>query len=229
MRKLLLTAIVCGLSLASTQSARAQGHNASANASRFGIAVVDISYIFQNYPKFTRTMESMKTEMTTAEDSLKSERDRVQKMEEHRNTLKPGTDDFKRLDEELARQKADFNIKAGAIRRDFLEKEAQVYYQTYLEVSQVVNSFARNNNIGLVLRFNGDQIDPSRREDVLRAINQPIMFQNNIDITPDVLALLSRGGAAVPGGQANRPNNGRPAVKYRRRCAEFGDLPCCGA
>ncbi len=32
----------------------------------------------------------------------------------------------------------------------------------------------------------------NRREDVLREINKPVVFQNQIDITPDVLALLNR-------------------------------------
>ncbi|MEM9658727.1 MAG: hypothetical protein AAF961_10235, partial [Planctomycetota bacterium] len=68
---------------------------------------------------------------------------------------------------------------------------AKVYYQTYREVSAAVNNYARTNNIGLVLRFVGDQVDPNQREDVLRAINQPIVFQNSVDITPDVLTLLN--------------------------------------
>jgi hypothetical protein len=56
----------------------------------------------------------------------------------------------------------------------------------------------------MVLRFNGDPIDPQQREDVMRAIMQPIVFQSNIDITPDVLALLNR-GAAPPAAQQAQP------------------------
>jgi Skp family chaperone for outer membrane proteins len=203
-KNLLLSVVVGGLVSSVTANVLAQGNAAGANAPRYGVAVVDISYIFKNYPKFKAAMDGMKTEMETAESTLKAGRDRIAQMEEQRQTLKPGSQEFKQLDEEVARQKADFNIKAGSIRRDFLEREAKVYYQTYLEVSQVVRSFAQNNNIGLVLRFNGDQIDPSRREDVLRAINQPIMYQNSIDVTPDVLALLSRGATAGTAGQASR-------------------------
>jgi hypothetical protein len=82
-----------------------------------------------------------------------------------------------------------------------------------------VNQYASGNNIGMVLRFNGDQIDPAQREDVMRAIMQPIVYQNNIDITPDVLALLTRGGgAAAPasggaGGAATAPAGGTPTAQ----------------
>jgi Skp family chaperone for outer membrane proteins len=196
-RKLLLSAAIIGLIISQAPVARAQQNTAGANAARYGIAVVDISYIFKNYPAFTSAIEGLKKEMEGADGQLKADRDRLAQMEEQRNTLKPGTADFKRLDEELARQKADFSIKQGTIRRDFLEREAKIYYQTYTQVSYAVNQYASGNNIGMVLRFNGDQIDPAQREDVMRAIMQPIVYQNNVDITPDVLALLTRGGGAT--------------------------------
>jgi Skp family chaperone for outer membrane proteins len=194
-KKLLISAAIIGLICSQAARLQAQQNSAGANAPRYGIAVVDISYIFKNFPAFTSAIEALKKEMEAADGQLKADRDRLAQMEEQRNALKPGTPDFKRLDEELARQKADFSIKQGTIRRDFLEREAKIYYQTYTQVSYAVNQFASGNNIGMVLRFNGDQIDPAQREDVMRAIMQPIVYQNNIDITPDVLAVLNRGGA----------------------------------
>ena len=219
MRKLLLSAATIGLICSQFARVEAQQVSPGANASRYGIAVVDISYIFKNYPAFTSAIEGLKKEMEGADGQLKADRDRLAQMEEQRNTLKPGPADFKRLDEELARQKADFSIKQGTIRRDFLEREAKIYYQTYTQVSYAVNQFASGNNIGMVLRFNGDQIDPAQREDVMRAIMQPIVYQNNIDITPDVLAVLTRGGgAAAPatggtGAGAGAPTGGTPTAQ----------------
>jgi hypothetical protein len=116
-------------------------------------------------------------------------------MEEERNTKKPGSPEFKQLDESLARLKAEFSIKQGTVRRDFLEKEALVYYTSYNQVSAAVKAYADKNNIGMVLRFTGDDeiADKSAtpdREAVMRLIMQPIIHQNHIDITPDVLMML---------------------------------------
>jgi len=215
-RKVLFSAAVLGLVSNFAATAQAQQGAApagaaagqpspGANAPRYGIAVVDISYIFKNYPNFTASIEQLKKEMEAADGQLKADRDRLAQMEEQRNALKPGTADFKHLDEELARQKADFSIKQGTIRRDFLEREAKIYYATYNEVAGAVRYFSQQNNIGMVLRFNGDPIDPNQREDVMRAIMQPIVHQNNVDITPEVLALLSRSSAGGAGGAAARP------------------------
>jgi Skp family chaperone for outer membrane proteins len=216
-RKLLLSAAVIGLVSSHARGLQAQQPASAAhgaNAAKYGIAVVDISFVFKNYPGFTSQIEALKTEMEAADGKLKADRDRLVQMEEQRNTMKPGSTEFKQLDEQLAHLKAEFTIKQGTIRRDFLEREAKVYYQTYTDVSNAVKSYASQHGIGMVLRFNGDAIDPAQREDVMRAIMQPIVHQNNIDITPDVLMVLGvdiRRAAAQTATPGARP--GSPQVK----------------
>jgi hypothetical protein len=201
------------MSLCPTQALRGQqgappaaAPRYGANATRYGIAVVDISFVFKNYPKFLSSIEVLKKEMEAKDGELKQDRDRIIGLEQARDALKPGSPDFKKADEDLARLKADFSIRQGTVRRDFLEKEAAIYYQTYMDISKTVSEYAMNHNIGLVLRFNGDPIDRSQREDVMRAITSPIVFENNVDITPEICTLLgiqlprAAGTAQLPGG-----------------------------
>jgi Skp family chaperone for outer membrane proteins len=222
-KKLLISAAVVGLIssavspvLAQTAAAAPSAHGANAN--RYHIAVVDISFIFKNYPGFTSQIEKLKGEMEAADGSLRAERDRLVQMEEERNTKKPGSPEFKQLDENLARLKAEFSIKQGTVRRDFLEKESAVYFQCYNQVAAAVKAYAEKNDIGMVLRFTGDEAaDKSAaldRESVMRLIMQPIIHQNHIDITPDVLMMLGvdvRNLPAQPTGvpaTATRPTQG---------------------
>jgi len=191
-RIFLLSMILSGLMTSHGAVASAQQNTAGANASRYGVGVVDVNYIFKNYKKFTSSMEAMKGEMEKVDGKLKVERQLIQDKEDQLRQYKPSSPEHKQLDEEIARLKAEFTLTAGRIRKDFLEREAKVYYQTYLEVSNAVKHYASQHNIGLVLRFNGSQIDPAQRKDLLQAINRPIVFQNSIDITPDVLAVLGR-------------------------------------
>ncbi len=183
---------------------------AGANASKYNIAVVDISYIFKKHERFKSTMEQMKKEMETIEAELKGDREKIAQQEQARNQFNPGSAEYKKAEEDIARQMADFNLKMGKLRKEFLEREAKVYFQTYLEVVDVVKYYAKRQGIGLVLRFNGEPVDPNRRDDVLREINKPVVVQDQIDITPDVLMLLNRdqsGGQPVGqnGSQAVRP------------------------
>jgi Skp family chaperone for outer membrane proteins len=197
-------AAVLTLSAVSTQAQNPAG----ANATKHGVAVVDISYIFKKHDRFRATMDAMKKEMETTETDLKAERDKIAQMEEQRNTYNAGSAEYKQMDEQLARNMAEFNLKMTKLRKEFLEREAKVYYQTYVEVSQAVGYYAQHHDIGLVIRFNGEPVDPNKREDVLREINKPVVYQNQVDITPDILALLNRDAAttaAKPAGAAATP------------------------
>lgn len=210
MRTLVLSAAAAALTIGFLcPTVRAQAPNAAgANASKYGIAVVDISYIFKQHTRFRATMDSMKKEMETIEAELKADREKIAQSEQQRNTYNVGSAEYKQLDEEVARMMAEFNLKMGRLRKDFLEREAKVYYQTYLEVVDAVNYYAKRQNIGLVLRFNGEPVDQNRREDVLREINKPVVAHDQIDITPDVILLLNRD--PQQGRQATQPGSQIP-------------------
>jgi Skp family chaperone for outer membrane proteins len=202
-----LTAAAAAVLTLGVESSQAQ-NPAGANATKHGVAVVDISYIFKKDDHFRATMDAMKKEMEATEAELKSDRDKIGQMEEQRNTYNAGSAEYKAADEQLARNMAEFNLKMTKLRKDFMEREAKVYYQTYLEVSKAVEYYAQHHDIGLVIRFNGEPVDPNKREDVLREINKPVVFQNQVDITPDILALLNRDSATAtrPAGAAVVPH-----------------------
>jgi Skp family chaperone for outer membrane proteins len=210
---LLTTAVAASLSTFvyshAQQAPPAQAPQLSANVTKYGIAVVDISAIFKRHARFKATMDSMKAEMEKIEAELKADRETITKAEAHRNTYNVGQPEYKRADEEVARMMAEFQLKMGRLRKDFMEREAKIYYQTYTEVVQAVNFYAKRNNIGLVLRFSGEAIDPNRRDDVLREINKQVVMQDSIDITLDVLMLLNSRDQSSPqqsnASQAIRP------------------------
>jgi Skp family chaperone for outer membrane proteins len=168
------------------------GQYSPQNAATHGVAVVDISFIFKNHARFKAAMENMKKEMENIEAQLKGKRDEIAKIEEKRNTYTTGSNEYKQVDDQLTRAMADFNVEMTRIRKDFLDREAKEYYKTYLEIVDAVGLYATQRNIGLVIRYNGDPVDPNRREDVLREINKPVVFQNRIDITGEVLRALNR-------------------------------------
>lgn len=208
--KTLLAATLVALSVATAASAQMPGPDA-ANVKKYNLAVVDIGLIFKNHPGFRAQMESMKGEVQGIEQQLEQDRQAIVTKEQSKSQFKPGTQEFSNIDDQVAKAKADFQLKMQKMRKGFLQREAQVYHQTYKQVSATIESYAKYYEIGLVLRYNGEAADPAQRESVLREINKPVQFQNGIDITQDILALIKRsaGGAAGNQGQAQRP--GTPA------------------
>jgi Skp family chaperone for outer membrane proteins len=179
------------------------------NAATHGVAVVDISYIFKNHARFKAAMEGMKKEMDNIEVQLKAKREEIAKLEAKRNSYNLGAPEYKQLDEQLAKEMAEFNLEMTRLRKDFFDREAKEYYKTYQEVIDAVGVYATQRNIGLVVRFSADPVDPNRRDDVLREINKTVVFQNRIDITGEVLRSLNRDVAINPAGmQPGMPNGG---------------------
>lgn len=207
--KTLLSAAIAAIVLSGSLAteAAAQASQAGANAPKFGFAVVDVSYIFKNHASFRKQMDSMKGEMQQIEQSLEGERKKIVAKEEEKNSYKPGSPEFKQADDESATLKAQFQLNMQRLRKDFMEKEAKAYYATYQEVSKAIAYYAQQKKIGLVLRFNGEPADPAQREAILRDINKPVQYQNQIDITPDILAMVNRGQSAPA--NASRPGSTR--------------------
>ncbi|MGI9457023.1 MAG: OmpH family outer membrane protein [Aeoliella sp.] len=203
--KTLISAVAATLLIgAACASVQAQ-HPEAANASKYGIAVVDISYIFKEHKSFLATMDNMKQEMQGLEQTLKSKREGIAQMEEAHKKLDAGSADYKKADDDLAAAKAKFNLEMDRLRKDLMERESKVYFQTYQQVNYAIANYAKERKIGLVLRFNGDQPDPNNRNDILKWINKPVVFENNIDITRDILAVVNGGAATSIGGRPAQP------------------------
>lgn len=162
------------------------------------VAVIDVGYIFKHHARFKAAMEKMKDEVMQAENSLKAERDRVNGLMEQLKGFKVGTPEHKQLEAEIAKAQGDFNVTAQLQKKDFMEREAQVYMQVYQEIEKAVERFAQQHRIAAVFRFDGEPIDGSNRDQILRGITKPIVYlEPGIDITPDVLKMLNGAGAGV--------------------------------
>jgi hypothetical protein len=91
-----------------------------------------------------------------------------------------------------------------------MEREAKVCYTAYNEVLQQVTEFANRNSIGLVLRFNSEEIDPDERGSVLQGVNRTVVYQRNLNITGPILERLNRGAAPA------EEVGARPGIPMRR-------------
>jgi Skp family chaperone for outer membrane proteins len=172
------------------------------------VAVIDVGYIFKNHTAFKSAMDKMKDEVLAAENSLKGERDRINGMMEQLKGYNVGTPEYRKLEGEVAKAQGDFQVTAQLQKKDFMDREAQVYMQVYGQIERAVAQFARDNGIAVVHRFDGDPVDSSDRNRILGNITKPIVYYDSqIDITPDVLRMLN--GATPVAGQPQQPQQPR--------------------
>jgi Skp family chaperone for outer membrane proteins len=186
------------------QPAPAAAPTARAATPAAHVAVIDVGYIFKNHARFKQAMDKMKDEVLQAENALKAERDRINGLMEQLKGFNVGTPEYKKLEAEVAKAQGDFSVNAQLQKKDFMDREANVYLQVYKEIERAVSQFARDNGIAVVYRFDGDPVDATDRNRILGSITKAIVYYDpQVDVTPDVLRMLN--GAAVAGAPAAQP------------------------
>jgi Skp family chaperone for outer membrane proteins len=146
----------------------------------------------------------MKAEVKTFETSLQARGQQMNDLRKKMQPFAPGSPEYKKLEAEIMRVQADGQIAAAQKKKEFLEREAKIYFEVYNEVTAEVAKFAEQHGIGLVIRFNSEPIDPTNRQAVLEGVNRAVIFQKNLNITNAILQRLeqtqvsNRPAAAAP-------------------------------
>lgn len=192
------------------------GHGASqADAQQPGVraqgptnvALVDVNYIFKKHARFKLLMEEMKGDVDRAQAEFKRQAEAINKDAENLANFRPGTPDYRAAEEEVVNRKSKLQGQMALQKKEFLQREAKIYYNVYQEIIQEVQYYCQANNIGLVLSFNGDPINPDNPDDVLRGINnKTVYYSKELDITGFILKRV--GAPAAPAG----PVGFRPAA-----------------
>lgn len=156
------------------------------------IAIVDMGEIFQKCVRYKQAIDSMKAETTALENKFKVDYETMKKMAEELKALQPGSPDFRRRESELGKAELDFKFRQAQARKDFEERINSVQFGLYSEIDKVVKQIAVANNIALVMRHNTTPVQGNDPQQVLRAINNTVVYYNpGLDITQIVLAKLN--------------------------------------
>jgi Skp family chaperone for outer membrane proteins len=177
------------------------------------IAIVDMGEIFTNCVRYKTAIEGMKAQTLQLEGQFKADYETMKKMAEEMKALQPGSPDFRKRESELGKLELDFKFRQAQARKDFEERINSVQFSLYREIDAVVKQIAVANNIALVMRHNTTQPNGNDPQQVLRAINQSVVYYNpGLDITKLVLARLNENATpiqpaspGVGGGTAVRP------------------------
>lgn len=170
-------------------------------------ALIDVNYIIKNHIRLKAALDQYENDAKAAQADWKAENDKIAKEAEGIKdlNLKPGSPDYAKAEEQIMKRRADLQIRMAREKKDFVQREAKLYYAVYQEILQEVQYYCSAYNISIVLNFAGDKINQDNPQDILRGLQQQVVFYNkDLDITPHVLGKLN-GGRAAPNPQASRP------------------------
>jgi Skp family chaperone for outer membrane proteins len=156
-------------------------------------AVIDIPYIFKNHIRFQQAINDIKKDIDAYQEVLKQEQQKLRVEAEKATQYKAGTQEYKQVEESVARMRVESQLEAARRQKDFMEREARAYFTAYKEVEAAVKEFAVRNRVTLVLRYSGEDMDPTNRESIMQGINRFVVYQDRLNITEMVLEMVNRG------------------------------------
>jgi Skp family chaperone for outer membrane proteins len=187
--------------------------------------LLDVNYVFKHNVRFKQSMDVLKNDADAMDVQMKKEEAQLRNLAMGLQKLNPGSPEYKKMEEDIARANTDWKIKVQQQRREFLMREAKTYSDTYKEIEDEVNYFCQQQGIAMVQRFMGDPVDESNPDSILQNINKPVVWYNKeLDITPYILKRFAgpattadrraapAGGAAQPGYPA--PRTSVPAAPF---------------
>jgi Skp family chaperone for outer membrane proteins len=155
------------------------------------IALVDVSQVFKNHEGFKTRTEELRQEIKAFEAQVNEQRKGLNDKRTRLTNYNPGSPQYEQLEVEMAREIATQQVTAELKKKDVLEREAKIYHEVYREIEEAVRTFAEKYDIGLVLRYDGEEIDQNDRNSVLRGVNRTVVYQDKINITNQILQMLN--------------------------------------
>lgn len=181
------------------------------------IAVIDVNYVFKNHEGFKQLVEDWKQRVKTAEGKMKARNQAIEKNVEQLRIYKPGTEDFKRMEERVAKDRADLQVEVQINKKELMVEEAKMYLSVYQTVKEQVAYFAKQNGITLVLRYNSGEVNSEDPRQIQSLMLRPVIYQDHIDITNDILSRVNGGAPPVRTGQKPASTQNRAVPQKRRQ------------
>lgn len=185
--------------LATTLGMFFHAENASAQAGG-GVVGVNMKYLVDNHQRFQGDLDRLRNELRTMTEALTQERQAIeQKLAQLRQSdLDPSSAQFRDQEEAIAREQAEWQIKAQRERRKIQSREAQLLQNVYLEIKTEVGQYAKNHGVAVVVQF----IPPepgSNSRGIQASLVHPIVHVNqNFDITRSVLDSINGRNVTTP-------------------------------
>lgn len=199
---------VFGLLLVSILSGPIASAQAPAQASAgTKIAIVDVAKILKDHPGIKAQMEQIETELKNFDATYKAKSEELKSEYAVLKDLVPGSADYIKQEEKFAQLESRIKLDFQRRRKELMDAEAQIFHDNYQLIARMVTSIATTNRIGIVFRYNSEEMDLADKDSLIRGVMKNIVYHDaGLDMTPVVLKMLDNHFAqtANAGGQPRR-------------------------
>jgi len=183
-RTSLVTLAVVGFLFGSTAATQAQGQ-ATTQAQPGMVVVLDMVKIFKAHPGHQAAIAKIEARAEEMRKDFQAQQIALQEKAKQASVQYQGAQ-MDSIEVQLRQEEVALQTKARQAQTELMKSEAETFYKTHSEVMIIVQELCQQYNVGLVLGFDSEPIDPNRPESVIRGVQRSVVYHTN-DLTDFVL------------------------------------------
>jgi len=155
------------------------------------VALLDVGRVFKESATFKEEMQVIREELADAQRDFTKQQEALAVVTAEHKQLTPGSKDYLDLAQAIATDEVKLKTKIARQKARTMHQEAEAYASHYNLLRQVVDEYAKKHKIRLVLRQNTSEMNPDEPKSVLGSINRFVIFEDQLDITDDILQIVN--------------------------------------
>jgi Skp family chaperone for outer membrane proteins len=165
------------------------------------VAVLDMVRVFKAHPGHQAAMVKIEARAEELRKDFQQQQIALQEKAKAAATQYQGAQ-LDSIEITLRQEEVALQTKARQAQTELMKSEAEAFYKTHAEVMTIVQTLCQRYNVGLVLGYDSEPIDPNRPESVIRGVQRSVVYKTN-DLTDHVLheipgAIRAAGNEAAP-------------------------------
>lgn len=159
------------------------------------IALVNVDRILKDYKPLNDKLAPLKAEAKEFEAALQVRQAELETVGNQIRQVQPGSPDHQRLQIQAVKMQNDLQRFIATSRNELQTKEATVYLAFFRHLDGEIAKYAKANHLKLVIRQHQTSFEDGQSlQDVAKALNRQILFEDGLDITDQILEALRASG-----------------------------------
>jgi Skp family chaperone for outer membrane proteins len=163
------------------------------------IALVNVDRILKDYKPLNDKLDPLKAEAKELDTAIQVRQAELETVGNQLRQVLPGSPDQQRLQIQLVKMQGDFQRFVATGRNSLQNKEATTYLAFFRQLDAEISKYAKANGLKLVLRQSATSLDDGQAlQDVFKALNRSILYEEGLDITDAILKALQSSTGDAP-------------------------------
>jgi Skp family chaperone for outer membrane proteins len=161
------------------------------------IALVNVDRILKTHKPLQERLNPLKAEAKDLDAAVQVRQAEIETVGGRLRGVQPGSPDQQRLQLQLVKLQTDLQQFVNSERQKLQKKEVAAYLELFRQLDAEISKYAKAHDLKLVIRQYETSYDEGQPlQDILKALNRSILFEEGLDITDDILKAIAAPPAA---------------------------------